>query len=422
MKKSILLTTLASLAMSQITHAMVISEWGTFTSLQGSDGKDQIGVYHDDEKLPDFVHGLGYVLPDFAPPASEPVFPRPGCSFKALDCDYLRSNRITQRMETPVIYFYHNEPTEQKVTIDIGFPEGVISETFPAPLEAFPGAYATNLTNGKVKFQVSVLPANSDAKIPAVPAGNIYGHARSVNSNKVRAQKHDFAPSEYEKFIFYRGVGKFKGSLEVVQERDAVYIKNITPSTDQKIPFAMLVHTNAFGESTSTILNNIEPGQYQALKGPTLHYMRNDPRESLGSLKRSLIYGLTRAGLTSEEALSMIETWGHGYLQTPGTRILYVLAPETTERILPMKITPAPEKLTRVLVGRLEILTKEEEKEILQAVSSQGQNFTISTLGRFAEAKLRAVKAVAERTTPISPSVLQDLDVLIDRAGNMENI
>lgn len=35
----------------------MVHEWGTFTSLQGSDGRVMDGLHHTEELLPAFVHG-----------------------------------------------------------------------------------------------------------------------------------------------------------------------------------------------------------------------------------------------------------------------------------------------------------------------------------------------------------------------------
>ena len=37
------------------SNRLVVHEWGTFTSLVGSNGQAQNGMYHEDEALPDFV-------------------------------------------------------------------------------------------------------------------------------------------------------------------------------------------------------------------------------------------------------------------------------------------------------------------------------------------------------------------------------
>jgi hypothetical protein len=45
----------------------VAHEWGTFTSLVGSNGITQNGMYHEDEFLPNFVHPFGELTGQHTP-------------------------------------------------------------------------------------------------------------------------------------------------------------------------------------------------------------------------------------------------------------------------------------------------------------------------------------------------------------------
>ena len=63
------LTLLTSLVgITQPLIAFEAHEWGTFTSLLGSNGKTQNGMYHEDERLPAFVHGFGVTASDLTAP------------------------------------------------------------------------------------------------------------------------------------------------------------------------------------------------------------------------------------------------------------------------------------------------------------------------------------------------------------------
>src|SRR3984957_20289490 len=77
-------------------------EWGTFTSVQGGDGKLLEWGPSPSSLLPHFVH-FHYINKGDVPGL--------------------------QRLETPVIYFHasHNFAVDVK----IGFPKGVITENFP---------------------------------------------------------------------------------------------------------------------------------------------------------------------------------------------------------------------------------------------------------------------------------------------------
>ncbi|MBY0385463.1 hypothetical protein K2X05_09915, partial [bacterium] len=141
-------------ASQQLQAQFEVHEWGTFTSLIGSDGISQHGMYHEDEKLPDFVHGFGETQ-DVQPNNNEPCMTK-GCFLMKT----LQQNQITQKMETPVLYFYGTPPLGQRVKVKVDFPEGVITETFPAPVSSFPkNSQVVEIKNGTATFDVEVLPS-----------------------------------------------------------------------------------------------------------------------------------------------------------------------------------------------------------------------------------------------------------------------
>ena len=141
-----------------------VTEWGTFTSLVGSNGVTQNGMYHEDEALPSFVHGFGELV-------SQPIFrpdpdPFDPCGQPKVPCRFVRGNSITQKMETPVIYFYADG--EIDVTVDVKFPEGMVTETYPGPTFTSPDRASDPVVgNGHTIFNLKV---HDRADTPALRA------------------------------------------------------------------------------------------------------------------------------------------------------------------------------------------------------------------------------------------------------------
>jgi hypothetical protein len=94
----------------------VVHEWGTFTSMQSSEGASMEGLHHEDEPLPAFVYGRAPAVADSEDPAGQ----------KSME---FLPEGVTQKMETPVIYFY--APEAMAVSVEVGFPDGVISQWYP---------------------------------------------------------------------------------------------------------------------------------------------------------------------------------------------------------------------------------------------------------------------------------------------------
>jgi hypothetical protein len=121
---------------------------------------------------------------------------------------------------------------------------------------------------------------------------------------------------QQENFLFYRGLGNFEIPLTISMPKDEVVIE---ASKDFDIPHVY----SQFGVA------------------------------------------LMDAGLNSQEAMAMLRTWEDSYFLKPGLRVFWLVPRDFTDAILPMKITPAPTQLERVLVGRAEVLTPVFEDYLL---------------------------------------------------------
>ena len=94
-----------------------LHEWGTFTSISGSDGVLLPGLEREEEALPAFVQ------------SHEGMASQSQLSFGGKG--WLRPlHNVTIKMETPVIYFYTSQPFAAHV--HVGFNGGSISQWFPA--------------------------------------------------------------------------------------------------------------------------------------------------------------------------------------------------------------------------------------------------------------------------------------------------
>ncbi|MEJ6828768.1 MAG: hypothetical protein QNK61_01110, partial [Akkermansiaceae bacterium] len=80
-----------------------------------------------------------------------------------------------------------------------------------------------------------------------------------------------------------------------------------------------------------------------------------------------MVQGLLSTGLTAEEAHGMVQTWWHSYFEQPGLRVFWVVPIDKTNEILPLTVSPAPEKTVRVLVGRSEVLRPRFEQQLVEA-------------------------------------------------------
>jgi len=418
--------TLTALPMAMVVNTLAYEahEWGTFTSLVGSNGITQHGMYHEDEVLPSFVHGFGELAPSPTPnPPGLVPSPRKPCRGKGCFFDeFYESNVISQKMETPVIYFYMNEAEKaavlpKKVLVNVKFPQGLITDTFPAPVQSLPrpGANISPI-NGSANFDINILPQTSGG-IPAVESGNIYGHARLTDSQIVESA------GESEKFIFYRGLGQFQPKFQITSNTGDIKIGGTSTAVPSE---AFLISVNDLGISAGYKVGSslgkeglhVSNEEISRLKlGADVNVPANRKISNQLQLRNSLIRSLTNAGLKTDEAVAMVNTWEHGYLKTPGLRLLYVLPRAEADEILPLAMIPQAEKLERVFVGRIEVLTDLEELELVAKIKSELNGLNVVALGRFAESKLRRAEQILTAKNGDNSEALQAVKNLIQKAA-----
>src|SRR4026209_1172966 len=78
---------------------------------------------------------------------------------------------------------------------------------------------------------------------------------------------------------------------------------------------------------------------------------------------------LVANGLYAKEAEAMVATWTDSWFEE-GTRIFYVVPRATGDAILPLAITPMPQQVERVFVGRLELVSAASREAVSSALTA----------------------------------------------------
>jgi len=339
--------------------AFVVHEWGTFTSVSGSDGvmvdwRPLVGV----DDLPKFVYREGTGKGFLNGRGAKDISP------------------VRVRMETPVIYFYSDR--ERIVSAKVGFPKGRITEWYPAAASIRP-----EIDWGKFK----IAPATA-GPLPRESAESHYYPARETDASLVRVWNRSAALEEYqyEKFLFYRGVGTFDLPLKATLDGRKVKVVSVGPYR----PSSAILFENAAGKVGFRKFD--APLTQQTLDRPELS---GNADGVMAELEKSL----TATGLYEKEARAMVKTWRDSWFEE-GLRVFYLVPRESTDQILPLTIEPKPDQTVRVLVGRAEIITPEQENRMTDLVRRMGSaSETVRTsaqadlkkLGRFAEPTLRRI-------------------------------
>lgn len=380
---------------------LVVHEWGTFTSMVGVDGVGLEGLQHEEEALPEFVYSRTKVR--------DCPLRRQG--WKGLEVPV---NGVTHKMETPVIYVHTDTPRTLRVRTE--FVGGLLTQWYPVtdlvgPPEGACDAGPLDLATVERSFlewDVEALPPTGSAppEIPAVSPQDPWAFAREVRSawlrTRPRVGPERQGPVEAEHYLFYRGLGRL--NLPFGGQADADGSLRFQNHSAQSVAQVVWLEVGPEGrEARYDITCGVGPGE-QAAKSLAARPLR--PIESvLVGLESDVEKILRGRGLYADEARAMVRTWSRSWFRSEGTRLIYTVPQEVTERILPLTLTPTPDRLVRVLVGRLELVTPAVLAEVEAALrpplgpeagAPEASERRLARLERFLEAHLRHVLAVTQ--------------------------
>lgn len=353
-------------------NPVIVHEWGTFTCLQDEKGRAIGGINVDDEPVPNFVCGAGFVrgLAQRASGFGLPPYFNQTKGWRPADRD------VTMRLETPVIYFYPppDEAARSVPPLDVhvDFHGGVLSQYYPYaeasgwsvnfPIVDRPIGDITSALDWKqVRLGSSEKPVETDDKVWTTP--------REVNASllEVPAQVYngkggvDKMP-QAEHFLFYRGIGHIDSPLRL-QDGDGAL--GVWPQGWSGAPMASpawLVEIQADGSCAYREITQFEgAGSWwrpTSLATFPEAFAANDfSAGNLANLKASMQETLVKAGLYPEEASAMLRTWELSYFKSPGLRFFYVAPNSWVDKVLPLNISGATTNITRVMVGRIELIS-----------------------------------------------------------------
>lgn len=325
-----------------------VHEWGTFTTFHTPNGMphEWFQALQHNEHLPAFVKTTG--------------FPKNGI--------------YMMRMETPVIYFYTDQP--KKVEVKASMIQGGVSEVFPEP------KYRINLQKThhcavKVGSQHRVLyrlnrPAQQVWKVQLTPPdpdqpailledendpNNHYFAARAVPEAAIVSSKSKTG-NQQEKFIFYRGLSdNFLSAPVAVHENGVIEVRRYHRD------WPIWIVDNRSEQLTWLRLS--EKGVVELDSFP-IHPDNEAAKQSLG---KSIHQELVSAGLTEAESSAMIATWKTYWFEEKGLRTFSIMKRKRVDEIVPLDISPAPSSLTRVFVHRSELIAPETLAAVKLAIS-----------------------------------------------------
>lgn len=350
---------------------LVAHEWGTFTSVASDTGEPtRWAPWTGPPDLPCFVYQS-----------------HAGVKFSIAGL---------VRMETPVIYFY--APTAMKVSVDVDFPKGLVTEWYPAATSVGQSKSIHLVKNQVLPLQaekggihwndIEVLPG-ANVKLPQGNGASHYYAARATDAALLRVN------NETENLLFYRGVGSFAPPVRAWYPGDGkLWLHN---AGKEEIPIAIVF------ENQGTRIG------YRVVRDLKDEAILDPPKmmANLSDLQRQLQDELVTAGLYEKEAAAMIETWRDSWFEK-GTRVFYVMPRAAVDRVLPLTVTPAPQQTVRVFVARLELLSPWMEKEIKNA-ADRNEVGELRAYGRFLPVFAQSMKISNNPAVRQAGAILQSM-------------
>jgi len=359
MKKFLLLPAMliAIIGIAQNDSALVVHEWGTFTTLQSSNGERLSGLQKDEEALPSFVYNIAHS--------------HYYTGFLYGPKGFMENTwfeHVTVKMETPVLYFYSK--MQRDVSVSVHFDQGSISQWYPERSDGESLQYQNHLDfslpkTGWIKWNATILPPNSNLSYsgPSNLETPQWIRPRATGSNLVQA-----ANGEVEKFLFYRGLANFDVPVKVEFNTTGKLV--ITNTGSEKINY-VVVYEKADGQQANIWWSGaLNGGDSKFTCRPSSIISASALNDEMNNFEDQLV----NAGLYRDEAKAMLNTWQESYFQHDGLKVFWIAPRSFTDNVLPIDINPVPDQLQRVVVGRSEVLNVQKEQELKQGTDSDFWN------------------------------------------------
>jgi len=334
---------------------LTVHEWGTFTAVAGKDGNAIEWVpLSGSTDLPNFVEHFS-------------------------DINFKVGLRGTIRMETPVLYFY--SPQEVSVSVHVSFSKGVFSEWYPHAVHIEPGQPLWNSdlrqlrVDGSIAWNPVTVSPNLSGEFPREARWNRYYAARETSSTALSVKTK--AGEQQEKFLFYRGVSAASLPLSAKQNVDGELL--VRSRDGNQLPAVILFERR--GDRVGYRVTDA-PADETFFAPPEL---TGNLESLLGELESFLI----EQGLYPDEAHAMVETWRDSWFEE-GSRLIYLVPREFVDKVLPLRIDPAPAQIVRVFVGRLELVTPATAKAVKTALAADDE-IMLNKYRRFLEPILETI-------------------------------
>jgi hypothetical protein len=168
------------------------------------------------------------------------------------------------------------------------------------------------------------------------------------------------ATNEAEKYLFYRGVGNLDAPIVVTKNGNTLNFALRAGASDlENLPRLWIVDVGTDGH---LFFKAVKPAGRTAQAPATIDAIAGK-RNNREGLENELANSLKAEGLNADEAAAMLDTWKLSYFESAGLRVFFLLPRSWIDARLPIRLS-TPAEVTRVLVGRIELVTDRQRETI----------------------------------------------------------
>lgn len=244
----------------------------------------------------------------------------------------------------PVMYFH--TPKDIDLQVKVEFPGGRPAVWWPANsnIARIARRAMTQATCDKhLEWRLTLkIPGGDTSGLQPLPKEHWLTACRAVTAVDVLASVSG-RRAEREKFVYYDGLLPNPKTAELTVAADQVSLKNRARHplldvtvVDRRVPGKIRV-ARAASVAAGAEVKPLEFKDGAAERWPA-------------AAVDELLTQLTGAGLHEDEAKAMAEVWKKDFFATEGLTLFYRLPQEQYDRLLPLTVTPRPEKVVRVML------------------------------------------------------------------------
>jgi hypothetical protein len=323
--------------------------------------------------------------------------------------------------DRPIIFFH----TPKAVTVDlrIDFPGGLPGVWWPGTQQPavrdgkLVGDGTADKPHRSLQWRLDLKESRGiptgKVPLPSVKKDHWIETLRAVKADDVYAHVgEESLGQEHEKFVYYDGLLPRGKWADVVVEKERVVLSNLA---DFPLFDLTVIDSRTPEKPRVARLDKLDAKTDRK----TLEFTDADAKTFADTAVKTLTGQLNDAGLQEDEGRALAVLWKADLFQSEGVTAFYRLPQEEYERLLPLKMTPRPEKIVRVglvVHPHCEPDLEQKVKALVADLDSddfptrQGAQKRLAALGQTA-----LVYMVRLRKQAQSPEVKKRLDELIDK-------